>query len=143
MVSPNDIPIDVEYVLRRIPNQIDYIKLTLSRPVTRLAFRPNNRDTGGISLFRELFTTALDLARSGQCETGYYVIRLQVREITSIGLTLVPDPKDDQLSGHCLIPELECEYKLLDKQSSKQKQQALADITNNNFQTRLVYSPTI
>ena len=51
-------PVDPgESILRRIPRTLDYYDPSLPVPVLAFAFRPNQRDTEGISLYRELFVS--------------------------------------------------------------------------------------
>ena len=95
---------DDEYVLRRILS--DYYDPSLRDPVHSQGFYPTKNDTNGISVFRDLFVTPDLVANSGKNPKGYYVARLRVSEIRALGLTVIPDPKDDQLPGHALIPKL-------------------------------------
>ena len=74
-------------------------------PVQRVAFAPNQKDTDGISVFRELFITPERIASAGRSSAGYYVARLAVCELLKLGLTVVPDPRENQPPGHALVPE--------------------------------------
>lgn len=103
-----------ENVLRRISNNKDWVNLSLAISVQRVAFKPFTRDTDGLSVFRELFVTPYQVATAGPNSNGYYVARLNVNSINDLGLNIVPDPQEDQLQGHALMPELsygECKKK--------------------------------
>ncbi len=78
-----------------------------------LAFRPNEHDTDGISLFRERMTEAKGIALA-RAKPGkrYYVAEIPVSEFHRLGLTVatddlrpptVSDPIDPT---HVVIPEL-------------------------------------
>ena len=60
-------PVDPgESILRRIPRTSDYYDRSLPVPVLAFAFRPNQRDTEGISLYRELFVSPQRVASSAR-----------------------------------------------------------------------------
>ena len=66
-------PIDPEeYVLRRI-HKSNYKRL-LPIPVATAAFRPNDNDDDGISLYRECMTSPTTLASSARKPASEYVI---------------------------------------------------------------------
>ena len=122
-----------EKVLRRIANNKDWIDFNLPTPIQRAAFQPYPRDTDGISLFRELFVTPQQVATARENSTGYYISRLDVSSITPLGLTVIPNPIEDQLPGHSLIPELSfSEYKK-NKNKTKEIQLKLARIASENI----------
>lgn len=103
MNDQNAEPTADEYVLRRIPEC--WVDQALEMPVKRSAFEPNKkRDTNGLSVFRELFVTAQELAAAGN--NRYYVARFKVAELNELGLDVIADPQKDQLPGHALIPQL-------------------------------------
>lgn len=99
-VAPN------ESILRRIVNAPNWYDAKLSVAVTPLAMRPIKRDIDGLSVYRTLFTTARDVAAYGNNEKGYYVAEIAVAQILGLGLTLIPDPRNEGPRGHTLIPEL-------------------------------------
>jgi hypothetical protein len=95
-----------EFVLRRIP--ASFFTPGLPVPVQLLAFRPTERDTDGLSVFRERFTQhpADILCVVEESKRGlYYVARLAVRDLSLLSLTVVPMPVPG-LPGHAVIPEL-------------------------------------
>lgn len=131
-------PVSVdEEVYRRIPANSDYYVPSLPVPIQRVAFRPNERDVDGLSVFRTSFVSAQELANSGRKPGNYYITQLSVRAIVDLGLTLVPDPQEDQLPGHCLIPELSFDAAEQDKNRSKEIQRELAKIASKY----VVHSP--
>ena len=128
-VSPN------EYVLRRILS--DYCDPLLREPIQSQGFRPTKNDTDGISVFRALFVTPDRVASSGKNPKGYYVTRLRVSDILALGLTVIPNPKNEQLSGHALIPELSIGAYTKDKEVSKLLLYRLAILAGNE----IVFAP--
>jgi hypothetical protein len=121
-----------EFVLRRIhKNNFDF---KLSPPVKRPAFEPNPHDDDGLSVHRELFITAENLAWRGRKPGEYFIARLGVRELASENyrLTVIPSSDADQPPGHAVIPELKTGLK------TKPLQKSLADLASD----RIVYSPS-
>lgn len=127
-----------EYVLRRVPT--NWFKSALSEPVQRVAFEPNEqRDVEGISVFREFFVTSIEVARHGpKGLNGYYVVRLLAADIFALGLSIIPDPQEDQPQGHAVIPELNsASVSGGNKQRAKELQYELAKLGSRN----IAYSP--
>jgi hypothetical protein len=97
---------DAEFVYRRIHRAFldPKIQILVQFP----AFRPNQNDTTGISVFRADFIQAVDtLAEIDAAKAkDYAVARLAVRDLRNLGLTVVPDPIPGGPHGHALIPEL-------------------------------------
>lgn len=149
MVTQHDPVESAEYLLRRIPNKPDTVNVELRRPLSRLAVKPNGRDVDGISIFRERFTSAQEIAAQGQCTDGYYVVRIQAQEVLNIGLSVQADPSEGQPEGHALVPEINIrDYRAHggnkeSERKSKQLQDALTKVLNQNFQQRLVHRPPV
>ena len=95
-----------EFVFRRIHRS--FFDPSLPIPVLFPAFRPNQNDGAGISLFRELFVRPegtlanVDAAKRGD----YYVARLAVQSLLQLSLSVRPDPIPGGPLGHVVIPEL-------------------------------------
>ena len=106
MKDENDLVSPDEHVLRRINNKKDWYDPSLGFPVTRVACTPFKKDVDGLSVFRELFVSAAEVAAAGPNPDGYYVARLLVADIQRLGLTVVPNPLPGRLRGHAIIPEL-------------------------------------
>lgn len=106
---------------------------SLNEPVQRVAFEPSKRDVDGISVFRELFLSAADLAKAGTSNNGYCVARLRVSDLIALGLTVVPDPRNDQPPGHAILPELSISEHNRDKQKCKDIQRRLAQLASKNI----------
>jgi hypothetical protein len=72
------------------------------------AFRPNQNDTTGISVFRAHFLRPVDtLVHIDPAKArDYCVARLAVGDLRSLGLTVIPNPLAGGPPGHALIPEL-------------------------------------
>lgn len=102
MNSQHDPISDDEFLLRRVLR--GDVDVNLPVPVQREGFRPTTRDIDGISLFRERFVSPSEVANGNKGPTEYYVIRLRASDIRGLGLSILPDVKDDQLPGHSLIP---------------------------------------
>lgn len=127
-----------EFILRRIPNLPDYINLALPMPVARGAFGPSSEDSDGLSIYREKFVSAQEVAEAGNNAAGYYVVRLRAQDILNLGLNLLSDPKAGQLPGHTLIPELSIGAKKADRKKYKELTLNLAKLSSSN---NIVYSP--
>ena len=95
---------DSEWLLRRIPEDRGPTD-TESQP-SPLAFRPHERDTGGLSLYRERVVSAVQLAGWGATGKRYFVGRLQAGAIRGLGMSvrIVHDARGRP--GHVVIPEL-------------------------------------
>ena len=128
-----------EYVLRRVPT-CWFNKSALIEPVQRVAFAPNlERDVEGISVFREIFVTPNEVARYGpKGLNGYYVVRFLAADIFALGLSIIPDPQEDQPQGHTVIPGLNsASMSGGNKQRAKELQYELAKLGSRN----IAYSP--
>jgi hypothetical protein len=106
-ISPN------EYILRRVPYNSNnkLIDPDSEQPASRDAFRPTDMDTDGLSVSRELFVSAEQVAQKYTEENPgkqCWVVRVRARDLfdDSIGVSMVPDPVDDELPGHAIIPEI-------------------------------------
>lgn len=118
-----------EHVLRRI--FIRHFDSALGEPIQRVAFQPNNNDTHGISVFRELFVTPAEVAQKGPKDPSeYYVVRLLAADVFTLGLSILPDPQGDQPPGHAVIPELNPK---MDQKRSKELQRGLAKLGGRNI----------
>lgn len=99
---------DEERVLRRVPAV--YCDEKLPQPIQRLAFRPGPADTDGISVFRASLISPdemLSVIADEKKRRRFYVVRLQVRDIRQLGLSVVPTPDVvHHLPGHASIPEM-------------------------------------
>ena len=124
-----------ENVLRRVPGQ--WINLTLSMPVSRLAFQASRRDTDGLSVFRENFISAEQLATVREHPEGYFVDALNVGKINELNLTVLSDHQPEQLPGHSIIPELSYPNCKAHRQKAKEVQVKLAKLASK----QIVYSP--
>ena len=113
-------PIDeAEFVYRRIPRI--YFDASLPIPIQREAFRPTDKDTTGLSVFRAAFAQPLDtLANVDPAKVkDYYVARLSVRDLRNLGLHVEPDPIASGPLGHAVIPELSWPAYQANKQNLK------------------------
>jgi len=100
-------PVDEsEFFYRRIPRAFYGAALPIA--VHREAFRPSDKDTTGLSVFRARFAKPLDtLANVDAAKMkDYHVARLSVGDLRKLGLTVTPDPLAGGPLGHAVIPEL-------------------------------------
>jgi hypothetical protein len=105
-MDENDPVDETEFVYRRIhPNFYD---ASLPVAVDVKAFRPSQNDTTGLSVLRALFAQPQDTlaGRDPNKVSGFYVARLAVSDLRSLGLTVVPEPLPGGPLGHAVIPEL-------------------------------------
>ena len=121
---------DSEFVYRRIHRS--YYQAGLPIALHPAAFRPNQNDTSGISVFRAAFLQAADTLTSIEASKRdqYYVARLAVTELRRVGLTVAPDPDPNGPPGHAVIPELNWQAYRADKQRLKQIQLELAKLAS-------------
>lgn len=126
-----------EFVYRRIHHK--HYDRNLPVPIQALAFRPNENDTTGLSVFRARFVhprgTLANVETSRR--TDYYVARLAVRDLIKLGLTFVPEPDLAGPSGHAVIPELSWDAYQKNKQPMKLVQVQLASLASAD----IVHSP--
>jgi hypothetical protein len=66
-------------------------------------FRPTERDTDGLSLWRARHVSVEEAARGRGPE--YYVAAVSVRDIRALGIEIVPDAPSG-VRGHCIVPAL-------------------------------------
>lgn len=93
-----------EHVLRRIhKNQANPGQVLAILPA---GFRPGKADVDGLSVFREKLVSPTEVASAGRKPGDYYVVRLSVQALNTLGLSAVADVKPNGPPGHALIPEL-------------------------------------
>ncbi|MCU7883957.1 MAG: hypothetical protein KZQ82_07115 [Candidatus Thiodiazotropha sp. (ex Lucinoma annulata)] len=110
----DDEVIEEEYILRRVPNRDDYFNPRQFLSIDPQAFRSNSSDVDGISVSREMFIEPSQLSLICR-KPPYIVVRLLVRDILNIGLTVIPAPTPEgqcASPGHALIPELKLDKTL-------------------------------
>lgn len=95
---------DDEFVLRRIHR--NHCTSDLPIAVHFAAFRPSREDAAGLSVFREKYVSAPQVAASGRKPGEYFVARLSVQSLRRFGLTVIADNDPAAPPGHALIPEL-------------------------------------
>jgi hypothetical protein len=101
-------------------------------PIQAVAFRPNQNDITGLSVFRAAFVQAADTLANIEADKrdNYYVARIAVQDLQRLGLTVVPELDPDGPSGHAIIPELSWQAYQADKQRLKQVQVELAKLAS-------------
>jgi len=129
---------DSEFVYRRIHRS--FYDPSLSVPIQLAAFRPNERDTTGLSVFRARFVqpgeTLSSIAEAKR--NDYLVVRIAVRDLIRLGLSVVPEPAPDGPAGHAIIPELRWDAYQTDKQRLKEILLELATLASRE----IVHRPT-
>ena len=124
-------PIDEdEFVLRRI--HVNAYKALLTPPILRIAFEPNKNDTTGISVYRERFVKPADtLTRiDPEKRSSYLVVRLSVRDLHRLGLSINLEPDTNGPPGHAVIPELSWQAFQAEKAKLKRVQVELAALAS-------------
>lgn len=129
MVNETDQIVPDELLLRRIPNSPDYINPALEQPVSRLAFRPTNADSDGLSVFRALFSTPENVSESGRNPNEVWVATIAARAIIELKLSVIPSPTPEGPRGHSLIPEI-C---YAAKETTRVQQLELARLASKNY----------
>ncbi len=128
-MDPQLQPVDAgEFVYRRVHRS--FVQTNLLIPIQAAAFRPNQHDTTGLSVFRARFVQPV--ATLVGVEPGkrneYCVARLLVQDLHRLGLTVIPEP--DGPPGHAVIPELSWQAYQANKQRLKQVQVELAKLAS-------------
>lgn len=131
MPSENDPIEDDEYVYRRVLHTwCDLNSELLAHRIDRQVFHPTDKDKEGISLYRALFVTPVQVARDREGNLGrYFVVRLSVAQVRALGLSLKPDPQDG-LRGHSLMSEIRHGLKGEEKKRAKELQLRLAELAS-------------
>jgi hypothetical protein len=120
-----------EFVYRRIHSR--FYDPSLAVPVLLEAFRPNRKDSTGISVFRARFAQPEDcLPRDPAKRSGYALARLAVSDLRNLGLGVRPEPIPDGPPGHAVIPELCWGSYESDRARLKPILLALAKLASNN-----------
>lgn len=134
MKDPSAPVSDDEYVFRRILNKLDVYDPSLPEPILYTAFRPSADDEDGISLYREACgATSEMIAKSGGNPAGYHVVRMPVKAIRDLGLTVRPTPEHDhEIPGHVSIPEIHCLAKGAEKMARKELERALTRLAQKS-----------
>lgn len=129
---------DAEHVYRRIHRS--YFQPGLAVPIQLAAFRPNQNDATGISLYREAFVTPVDTlcVVNPAKQNEYYVARLAVAALRSLGLSVLAEPDPNGPPGHAVIPELGWAAYQADRQRLKPILLELARLAG----TDIVHSPS-
>ena len=106
MSSPDDSePVgDDELLYRRIPAALNLYDPQTEPHLLPDAFRPNEHDTTGLSVYRARFKT-LDEAARGREGKQYYVAVLRAGDLRSRGIEVVARPREGD-PGHAEIPGL-------------------------------------
>ncbi|MCH7791638.1 MAG: hypothetical protein IID31_05070 [Planctomycetes bacterium] len=82
-----------------------------------VAFTPHPNDDTGISLWRERFITAEEVAQK-RPDRRCHVAKMLVRDLNSLGLTVIADDPDND-PAHAIIPELRRAVYLEDRDKGK------------------------
>ena len=106
----------------------------LSLPIQLAAFRPNQNDKTGLSIFRARFVQPVEVLVNLQSRRNDYLIaRLAVRDLIRLGLTVIPEPNPSGPPGHAVIPELNWDAYNADKKRLKEVQHELALLASRDI----------
>ena len=98
-----------EILYRRLPANIDYYDSDSDLPVQWIAFKPNQRDSSGISVWRAKYLTPEDVARMNtRPGKSYYLVAVTAAELRRLGATVVPTPSEGDV-GHASVSSLSWE----------------------------------
>jgi hypothetical protein len=129
---------DSESILRRVHKS--YIHFDQPISVDPVAFRPSSQDDDGISIVREsCISDPAEILKklSPEKQQDYYVVRVAVRAIKALGLSIVSTPDPDDVPGHSIIPELSLSGYKKNKSRMKDVQLELAKLAS----TAIVHRP--
>jgi hypothetical protein len=127
---------DEEFVLRRIHQ--NHVNPGPPLVIGLAAFRPTPEDTAGLSVYRAKHASPAAVNSSGRKPGEYYVVRLSVRELRHLGLSVIEDEQPQGPTGHALIPGLNLSAYLQNKQSARELQVRLAELAAQD----IVLAPT-
>lgn len=86
---------DDEVVFRRVSEQSGHYDSSLSRPVRWQAFKPNESDRSGISVWRAKYITARDTAATNaRPDRRYYILVLAASRLRAAGVEVRPTPEE-------------------------------------------------
>jgi hypothetical protein len=129
-----------EFVFRRILK--DYVDEALESPVLAAAFRPTDKDTDGISFYREA-CGATPEAIVASAPGRYYVARLSVAEIgdisivgSAVRLRLRPTAQAEGPRGHASMWMMDTKLRDESKAVYRQLAQALASLCRGKIVLR-------
>lgn len=133
-MNEEHLPVDAsEFVYRRIHRS--FLDPALELRVQPAAFRPNENDRTGLSVFRARFVqpagTLANVLESKRAE--YVIARIAVEQLTRLGLTVIPEPDLTGPPGHAIIPELAWDAYNADKKRLKDIQHELALLASRDI----------
>jgi hypothetical protein len=97
---------DAEIVYRRVSDKSGWYQPESERPVAWEAFRPNPKDTAGISVWRAKDLTAEQMAEKfARPDRCYYVLSLNVGRLRQAGVEVEPSVQEGGL-GHASMVTL-------------------------------------
>jgi hypothetical protein len=71
------------------------------------AFKPHKkRDIDGMSFFREDFSAPKTVSDRNGFPAGVRVVRIPVKQLWDLGLSVEPSPDPEQPAGHVIVPGL-------------------------------------
>ncbi|MBI1827540.1 MAG: hypothetical protein HY287_09590 [Planctomycetes bacterium] len=121
-------PIDKdEIVLRRIPATFEWYNPGLGKPIAWVAFKPNENDRSGISVWRRKYRPPCEVAaRNAKPGRRYYVLGLRVALLRAIGITVEPSPLEGG-PGHANLVNLSSDAYRRDKDGITQLAKIIAE----------------
>jgi len=98
---------DDEVLYRRVSDRSGWYDPSLDRPIAWEAFRPNERDLDGISLWRaRSYESPERVARIGaKANRQYFLLVLRAGTLRSVGATMLPTPSPAG-PGHVTLANL-------------------------------------
>lgn len=106
-MAEGDTPIaDDEELYRRIPCSTGWYDPRVDTVPKLEAFRPNENDTTGISLYRATAKSAESVAAGGRAGKRYYVAVITGGDLREFGLAAEPDDVEGNNPGHLRVPGL-------------------------------------
>lgn len=96
---------DDEIVYRRVLARSDYCIPDSDRPIQWIAYKPSERDSSGISVWRAKYVQPDQAIRTAKSGRSYYLIALKVRDLRQLGAKVVASPEEGGF-GHATITSL-------------------------------------
>lgn len=102
----NDPVADDELVMRRVSTASMWYDPQASPPLNWLAFKPNQNDTNGVSVWRGKYLTPDDVAKmNARPNRRYYVVAIQVAALRGSGIEVIASPQEGG-AGHASLANL-------------------------------------
>lgn len=118
---------DDEFVLRRVSEKSGWYKPESVRPFAWVAFKPNEKDVRGLSVWRETYTTPEQAAgNNARPASRYFLFKLNVGRLREAGVIVEPST-DEGGAGHASLVNLNARRYAEDKNAVQELARTIAE----------------